>query len=586
MAEVATNGKAGANGKALSKRALRRARKKAQKRKLKEEEARIAAKLKRLRETEEAAVEDAKGESSSSAAGNASSSGVVYVESDDLATLSASAPEYAVFREVFAKFRSPADAGSGSGRDGDDTGDTVAMDASDADSDAEGGGDDDESGAMSRKQRRKAGRLTIAELKQLVSRPDAVGLHDANSHDPKLLVALKSYRNTVPVPSHWCQKRKYLQNKRGLERSPFELPKFIADTGIGEVRGVDAAEADNKGLKGISKQRMQPKMGKIDIDYHVLHDAFFRHQVKPKCSSHGDMYYEGKENEVRFSQCAPGRLSDGLLKALGMQSRDEPPPWLFNMQRFGPPPSYPNLKFPGVNSPIPPGASYGFGPGQWGKAPVDAYNRPLFGDVYGMVDKSALEIPMPEAFKEPWGQIEDESEESESESESESDDDGDGEGAMGQPGDTKVQSGIESVSSLPSGMVTPETLQLRKQAGAETPTADEQPKQLYKVLEQKQTTVGSAVFGSSHTYVLPTQASEAERRAREAKRLRQGAVDVTLNPEDLANMDAETLQKKYVQQVNVEAQARKSQREDVSDVIEEETRKRKRSKKKKSKFKF
>lgn len=34
---------------------------------------------------------------------------------------------------------------------------------------------------------------------------------DATSSDPKLLVFLKSYRNTVPVPRHWCQKRKFLQ---------------------------------------------------------------------------------------------------------------------------------------------------------------------------------------------------------------------------------------------------------------------------------------------------------------------------------------------------------------------------------------
>jgi hypothetical protein len=29
--------------------------------------------------------------------------------------------------------------------------------------------------------------------------------------DPKLLVYLKAYRNTVPVPRHWSQKRKFLQ---------------------------------------------------------------------------------------------------------------------------------------------------------------------------------------------------------------------------------------------------------------------------------------------------------------------------------------------------------------------------------------
>ena len=34
---------------------------------------------------------------------------------------------------------------------------------------------------------------------------------DVTAADPKLLVYLKAYRNTVPVPRHWSQKRKYLQ---------------------------------------------------------------------------------------------------------------------------------------------------------------------------------------------------------------------------------------------------------------------------------------------------------------------------------------------------------------------------------------
>lgn len=33
-------------------------------------------------------------------------------------------------------------------------------------------------------------------------------------------------------------------------------------------------------------------MGKIDIDYQKLHDAFFKYQRKPKMTVHGDLYYE------------------------------------------------------------------------------------------------------------------------------------------------------------------------------------------------------------------------------------------------------------------------------------------------------
>jgi splicing factor 3B subunit 2 len=101
-------------------------------------------------------------------------------------------------------------------------------------------------------------------------------------------------------------------------------------------------------------------MGKIDIDYQVLHDAFFKNQKKPKLTMHGDLYYEGKEYEIRMRGYKPGRLSPELRQALGIPE-NSPPPWLINMQRYGPPPAYPNLKIPGVNAPIPETITYGFG---------------------------------------------------------------------------------------------------------------------------------------------------------------------------------------------------------------------------------
>lgn len=123
----------------------------------------------------------------------------------------------------------------------------------------------------------------------------------------------------------------------------------------------------------------------------------------------------------------PGQLSQELKEALGMPD-GAPPPWLINMQvstivycvvltislpiycsqtyillcclcgnsakilqninchnwifdlvlvkktmlqRYGPPPSYPHLKIPGLNAPIPEGASFGYHAGGWGKPPVD-----------------------------------------------------------------------------------------------------------------------------------------------------------------------------------------------------------------------
>ncbi len=61
------------------------------------------------------------------------------------------------------------------------------------------------------------------------------------------------------------------------------------------------------------------------------------------------------------------------------------------MQRYGPPPSYPDLKIPGLNAPIPPGALFGYQPGGWGKPPVDEHGTPLYGNVFGAWDDDAEE---------------------------------------------------------------------------------------------------------------------------------------------------------------------------------------------------
>ena len=84
----------------------------------------------------------------------------------------------------------------------------------------------------------------------------------------------------------------------------------------------------------------------------MLHDAFFKNQKKPKVTAHGEVYYEGKEYEIRMKDFKPGHLSPALRTALGI-SEGVPPPWLDNMQKYGPPPAYPNLKIPGVNIPMP-----------------------------------------------------------------------------------------------------------------------------------------------------------------------------------------------------------------------------------------
>lgn len=98
-------------------------------------------------------------------------------------------------------------------------------------------------------------------------------------------------------------------------------------------------------------------------------------------------------------------------------SHTVPPPWLIAMQRYGPPPSYPNLKIPGLNAPIPEGASFGYHAGGWGKPPVDETGRPLYGDVFGILSHDIHhEEEEDGVLRRYWGEVESE-EESEEESE-------------------------------------------------------------------------------------------------------------------------------------------------------------------------
>src|SRR5690349_20089388 len=112
---------------------------------------------------------------------------------------------------------------------------------------------------LSKKARKARDKLSVAELKALVKRPEIVEWTDTDGSDPRLLVHLKSYRNCVPVPTHWSLKREYLSSKRGIEKPAFDLPAFIKATGITEMR--DNAKDDEKSLKTKMRERVQPKMG-------------------------------------------------------------------------------------------------------------------------------------------------------------------------------------------------------------------------------------------------------------------------------------------------------------------------------------
>lgn len=288
-----------------------------------------------------------------------------------------------------------------------------------------------------------------------------------------------------------------------------------------------------------NRGRVAPKMGQLDVDYRTLHDAFFKHQnrehIRAKLTKMGDLYYEGREFETQKSSDLQvgGPLTARLREALDMTAENSPPPWLINMQRFGPPPSYPNLKIPGLNAPIMEGSSYGYHLNGWGKPPVDAFGRPLYGgnpfdapgkngasstaewdfDSTGAIVTSAGNT----IARKPWGALpmaeidQEDSDDDESSSEEESEDESSGE-EMAESDEEEEAEGekvVEGVSgegdqSQGSGF------DLRKQAGDETPAPA---KQLYTVLHQtsadkdKQT---GAVFSSDVQYVMPGAPEGAE----------------------------------------------------------------------------
>jgi splicing factor 3B subunit 2 len=404
-------------------------------------------------------------------------------------------------------------------------------------SDDDSDDDDENNPSMSKRKLRELMRPTVAELKRRVARPDLVEAHDITAADPDFLIALKAVPGTARVPRHWGRKRKYLQGKRGYEKPPFKLPDFIVKTGITEIRDTLAEDEAKQSAKQKNRGRVNPKMGNMDVDYGVLYEAFFKYQTKPTdLTKFGDLYYEGKELETSTDIKPGGPFSKALKMALGMplNGNNVPPPWLLNMQRYGPPPSYPHLSIPGLNAPLPNDqCQYGYHPGGWGKPPVDAWGRPLYGGNpfdppgSGKRDDNAKEFVTSDGktvLKSAWGSLptgdfgsggfggEDDDEGSMEESSSEDEGDMDESDAEEDTGATLVD-GMESVLPPPPSASTTAPDDLRKQpAGDETPA----PKRLYQVLETKAVpesqSQADGVFQSEVQYVVPgaTAASAAK----------------------------------------------------------------------------
>jgi hypothetical protein len=176
-----------------------------------------------------------------------------------------------------------------------------------------------------------------------------------------------------------------------------------------------------------------------------------------------------------------------------------------------------------------------------------------------------------------WGkiaEIESESEEEEDEEMEEEDSDGDDAeemetdpAAYGENAAATAAAAAAADAAAAEGAATPapaegESIELRKgvKRGMETPTTEEArvaSAALYRVIEQRDATVGGALYGSSATYVVPSapatdsggmvitkSANEGGKKGKKSKGVL-GQVDVVVDPAALAGMDEAALKKLY-----------------------------------------
>ncbi|KAH9826394.1 mRNA splicing, via spliceosome [Teratosphaeria destructans] len=440
---------------------------------------------------------------------------------------------------------------------------------------------------LSKKARKAANKLSIAELKAIVKKPEIVEWTDTSAQDPKLLVNIKSARNVVPVPNHWALKREYLSSKRGIEKPQFALPKFIAETGISDMRDAVLEKQAEASLKQRARERVQPKMGKLDIDYQKLYEAFFRRQTKPQLTRFGEVYYEGKEYETNLRHLRPGELGEELQEALNMPP-GAPPPWLINMQKVGPPPSYPALKIPGLNAPPPPGASWGYHPGGYGKPPLDDANKPLWGgDVFGMgdgTDQAKEQDAVEPVDKTLYGELAPiaDAEESEEEDEEEEDEEEQDAGGMETPyGGMETPGGITSTIPTDFGGThsMADDFQLRKQRRGTETEESHHPRAAGQVLQERSIRA-EGFFGGEKAYNLNPSVPQLGADSRGSKR-KAGDLDVSV---DVDAMGEGNLSKEQMKQLYEEQRRREGgggwqggqtvDQEDLSAMIAEESAKR------------
>lgn len=213
------------------------------------------------------------------------------------------------------------------------------------------------------KKRKK--QISLAYLKSISKYPQLIDLTDTNSMYPIINTKIKSNKNQVQPPNNWKNKKSYLSfNKSSfISKKPFELPDIIKLTEIQNLR-VNDITTNSSTLKETSRNKVQPKLNSLDLNFEKLYNIFFKigKNWKPKnLLPYGDLFYENRnlikdnsQNLINLNKkFKPGFLSDDLLKILNINKKNDNsfflPPWCKNFKKFGTPPSYKTMKIPNIN---------------------------------------------------------------------------------------------------------------------------------------------------------------------------------------------------------------------------------------------
>lgn len=223
---------------------------------------------------------------------------------------------------------------------------------------------------LNKKERKRYGRkIALEQLKKIVPDSNLLEEEDIKCDDVVYYNKIKKIYGSVNVLKRWKYRSLFPRN---FKKSEYQLPSNVSKTGLDILRYNLIKFTEEKSERERFVDRLFPKIGKSVVNPEKLYDCFFKEQSFIPLLRYGDIFDFSWEDEKRT--CVPGMISQELKEALGM-SENSPPPWLFKMQKMGIPPSYSDMKFPGVNSEIPPGCKYGYETMGWGK-PVKGSDSP------------------------------------------------------------------------------------------------------------------------------------------------------------------------------------------------------------------